>query len=102
MQLTDKILIKNMGFKITTHDRYIYCRDTKADGTILVLHQMDDFLISCSEESTAKSIGNIIGTISYARTGVQGRTVGDQHATPQPAMTPSQGSPIIRLEPSAR
>ena len=55
-----------MGFKTTTHDRCIYW--TVRDGEVIyVLRMVDDCLLMCKDEKTAKDIFNIIGTkMSFA------------------------------------
>jgi hypothetical protein len=43
MRMIDRILIEDIGFTTTTHDRCIYTK--QIDGkTILVLRQVDDFI----------------------------------------------------------
>lgn len=50
MNMIDNILIKEMGFRTTTHDRCIYHR-VLTDGSVqLMLHQVDDFLLVCDLE----------------------------------------------------
>ena len=49
-----------MDFKTTTHDRCIYRK--VIDGEVIYLLQMvDDCIISCTNEKTARNIFNIIG-----------------------------------------
>ena len=58
----DSILFSDdLKFKSTTHDRCIYRTEWKGE-VILLLRQVDDFAISCKNESTAKEIFDIIGT----------------------------------------
>ena len=60
-KLIDRILIKELGFKTTTKDRYIYIK--KIEGrTLLLLHQVDDFYCACTVEQDAKNSYNLIGT----------------------------------------
>ena len=61
MQMIDRILIKDMGFKTTTHDRCVY-RRVLSDGSVqLMLRQVDDFLLACASEEIAKQIFDTIG-----------------------------------------
>ena len=61
MNMIDNVLIKEMGFRTTTHDRCIYRRIT-SDGKIqLMLRQVDDFLLACNSEDTAKEVFQFIG-----------------------------------------
>ena len=60
MHLIDKVLIKELGFKTTTHDRCIYMR-TRNGKPEYILRQVDDFLIGCTDEKTAKTLTNDIG-----------------------------------------
>ena len=62
----DNILIKEMGFKTTTHDCCIY--QTVRDGEVIYLLRMvDDCYVLSMDEKTAKDIFNIIGTkMSFA------------------------------------
>ena len=66
MHFIDNILIKEMGFKTTTHDRCIYW--TVRDGEVIYLLRMvDDCCVLAKNEKTAKDIFNIIGTkMSFA------------------------------------
>ena len=49
-----------MGFQTTTHDRCVYRQ--VADGSVqLLLRQVDDFLLACDSEKTAKAIFDTIG-----------------------------------------
>ena len=61
MHFIDNILIKEMGFKTTTHDRCIY-RKVIDDEAVYILRQIDDCICQCKREETAKNIFNIIGT----------------------------------------
>jgi hypothetical protein len=49
-----------LGFVHTTHDRTIYISSIRSEN-ILLLRQVDDFSIACSDESIAKDIYDIIG-----------------------------------------
>ena len=49
-----------LNFKSTTHDKCIY-QTTFEGHTVLLLRQVDDFLISCKHKSTAKKIFDYIG-----------------------------------------
>ena len=62
MRLIDNILIKEMGFTSTTHDRCIYKHDNIFNETVYIIRQVDDFMLGCKDEKTAKDIFNIIGT----------------------------------------
>ena len=44
MKMVEKMLIDDLGFSATTHDQCAHKR-TDSDGTILILRQVDDFLI---------------------------------------------------------
>ena len=59
--MIDEILIDQMGFQTTTHDRCIY-RRVLSDGSVqLMLRQVDDFLLACDSEQTAQAIFDTIG-----------------------------------------
>ena len=60
MHLIDKVLIRELGSKTTTHDRCIYMR-TQNGKSEYILRQVDDFLIGCVDEKTAKTLTNDIG-----------------------------------------
>ena len=61
MNFIDNILIKEMGFKTTTHDCCIYW--TVRDGDVIYLLRMvDNCCVPAKNEKTAKDIFNIIGT----------------------------------------
>ena len=61
MRFIDNILINEIGFKTTTHDRCIY-RKVMADGEpVYCLRQVDDFMLSCNREKTARDIFDTIG-----------------------------------------
>ena len=59
MKLVDETL-EDPGFQSTTHDRCIHKR-TNLEGTILVLRQVDDFLIGTEDEWTANRLTKRIG-----------------------------------------
>ena len=62
MKMINKILLQNLGFVSTTHDRCIYKK--KINGKlVLVLRQVDDILIACKEEKFARDLTNQIGTL---------------------------------------
>ena len=61
MHFIDNILIKEMGFKTTTHDRCIY-RKVTDDEVVYILRQINDCIAQTKREETAKIIFNIIGT----------------------------------------
>ena len=61
MHFIDNILIKEMGFKTTTHDRCIY-RKVIDDEVVYILQQINDCITQTKREETAKNIFNIIGT----------------------------------------
>ena len=48
----DKIL-EELGFQPTTHDQCV-CKRTDSEGTILILWQVDDFLVGTADEAAAK------------------------------------------------
>lgn len=53
-------ILHTMGFTSTTHDKSIY--SATIDGnTILLLRQVDDFALACSDESLAKHIYEDLG-----------------------------------------
>ena len=60
MGMIDKILIDDLGFSTTAHDQCIHKR-TDPEGTILILRQVDDFLIGTTDESIAERITKRIG-----------------------------------------
>ena len=61
MHFIDNILIKEMGFKTSTHDRCIY-RKVIDDEVVYILRQIDDCICQVKREETAKNIFNFIGT----------------------------------------
>lgn len=62
MNMINNVLKKETGFQTTTHDRCIY-RHITSDGKIqLMFRQVDDFLLACDTEKTAKVIFKDIGT----------------------------------------
>ena len=53
-------ILHELGFRNTTHDRSIY--SATIDGkVILLLHQVDDFVMACPNEAMAKQIFAAIG-----------------------------------------
>ena len=60
MRLIDSVLIKDMGFTSTVHDRCIYCKVINGKP-VLLLRQVDDFMMACSEEAIAKKLTHTIG-----------------------------------------
>ena len=54
MEVTDKILINDLGFSMTTHDGCT-CKRTDWEGTISILQQVDDFPIGTTNQATAES-----------------------------------------------
>ena len=61
MYFIDNILIKDMGFKTTTHDCCIY-RMVRDGEVIYLLRILDDCCVLVKNEKTTKDIFNIIGT----------------------------------------
>ena len=61
MHFIDNILIKEMGFKTTTHDRCIY-RKVIDDEVVYILQQIDNCIAQTKCKETVKNIFNIIGT----------------------------------------
>ena len=60
MHFIDRIIINQMGFKNTTNDHCIYRK--VIDGEVIYLLRMvDDCLLLCKNEKTARNIFNIIG-----------------------------------------
>ena len=60
MRFIDNIIINEMGFTTTTHDRFIY-RKVIDGEPIFMLRQVDNFMFACKKEQTAKNIFNDIG-----------------------------------------
>ena len=60
MHFIDNVLIKQMGFKITTHNPCIY-RTVRDGEVIYLLRMVDNMATACVNEKTAKNIYNIIG-----------------------------------------
>lgn len=50
-----------MGFHSTTHDQCVYHKQID-DESFLMMRQVDDFMIACTDESMAKNTTDIIGT----------------------------------------
>ena len=58
--MIDNILIKELGFRTTTHDRCIYLQER--DGEIqLLLRQVDDFMLGTTSEKATRDLFNNIG-----------------------------------------
>ena len=60
MHFIDNILIKEIGFKTTTHDRCIYM-EVIDDEVVYIVRQINDCITQTKQEQTAKNIFNIIG-----------------------------------------
>ena len=60
MKMIDKIPINDISFSTTAHDRCIHKR-TDSEGTILILRQVDDFLIGTTDKSIAERITKRVG-----------------------------------------
>ena len=60
MRFIDNILINEMGFTSTTHDRCVY-RKVINGKSVYLLQQIDDFLCGCRREETAKNVFNTFG-----------------------------------------
>lgn len=60
-KLIDRILIKDLGSKMTTKDCCAYIKKIKG-GIILLLSQVDDFCTGCTDEEDAKNIYSLIGS----------------------------------------
>jgi hypothetical protein len=50
------IICNSLGFATTTHEQCVYYKRTKTDGLILILRQVDDFIIGAKEMTTCKAI----------------------------------------------
>jgi hypothetical protein len=50
------IMCKRLGFKATTHEQCFYFKRTVTDGLILILRQVDDFIIGAKHMTTCQSI----------------------------------------------
>ena len=50
------IICYNLGFATTTHEQCFYYKRTKTDGLILILRQVDDFIIAAKSMSTCQAI----------------------------------------------
>ena len=60
MKVINDILISELGFKTTTHDRCIYIWEK--DGEIqLLLYQVDDFMLGITSKKAAQDLFNDIG-----------------------------------------
>ena len=60
MKLIDDIIINQLGFHTTTHDRCIY-RWVQDQETQLLLWQVGDCLLGCENELMARNLFNNIG-----------------------------------------
>ena len=70
MRHIDKILVKELGFRSTTHDRCIFRNPDRFGSEVYLLKQVDDILVSAIDEKTAKDIFNLLATklqTSYER-----------------------------------
>ena len=61
MKMTDENSIDDSGFSTTAHSRCIACKRTDLKGVILILQQVDDFLIGTTGQATAERITQKIG-----------------------------------------
>ena len=61
IKLIDNIIINQLGFHTTMHDRCIY-RRVRDGETQLLLRQIDDFLCGVESEQSARTLLNNIGT----------------------------------------
>ena len=61
MRFIDNIIVNEMGFRSTTHDRCVYLKIMENGEPVYMLRQVDDFLIACKNEKIAKDIVNTIG-----------------------------------------
>ena len=60
MKMINEILINQLGFRTTTHDRCIYIREK--DGQVqLILRQIDDFCAAMTSEKASRNLFNDIG-----------------------------------------
>ena len=60
MKMIDNILINELDFRTSTHNRCIYLRER--DGKIqLLLHQVDGFMLKKTSEKAARDLLNNIG-----------------------------------------
>ena len=60
MKMIDDILIKELGFRTTTHDKCIYLKER--DGEIqLLLWQVDDFMLGTTNKKDMRDLFNNIG-----------------------------------------
>ena len=58
--MIDNILIKELGFRTTTHNRCIYLQER--DGEIqLLLQQVDDFMLGITSKKAVRDLFNNIG-----------------------------------------
>ena len=60
MKMIDNILITELGFRTTTHDRCIYLQER--DGEIqLLLRQVDNFVLRTTRKKATRDLFNNIG-----------------------------------------
>jgi hypothetical protein len=50
------IICNSLGFAMTTHEQCFYYKRTKTDGLILILRQVDDFIITAKSMTTCTAI----------------------------------------------
>ena len=50
------IVCKNLGFAATTHKQCFYFKQTLTDGLILIVRQVDDFIIAAKTMTTCQNI----------------------------------------------
>jgi hypothetical protein len=50
------IVCRNLGFKTTTHEQYFYFKQSKTDCLILILQQVDNFIIAAKAMTTCQAI----------------------------------------------
>jgi hypothetical protein len=50
------IICNSLGFKTTTHEQCFYYKRSKTDGLILILRQVDDFIIAAKSMTTCTAI----------------------------------------------
>ena len=60
MKMIDEILIKELGFRTTTHNRCIYLQERNGEIQLL-LRQDDDFMLGTTSEKAARDLFNNIG-----------------------------------------
>ena len=60
MKMIDDILITELGFKTTTHNRFIYIQETDVNIQLLLRH-VDDFMLRIISKKAARDLFNDIG-----------------------------------------